>query len=192
MRPLLQRRSQDAGVFGGSSHFEHPKLDHRGLCRGCDGSNLRRVGGRVPEDRDSPGPGQDLSNQLQPFGGQVRQIEDEAGKIAAGPANARNETIGDRVVFEIVADDRDRSRRDDRRSHGLGAARVENVDVEPHELRREARQHVDLGFGPSVLEGEVPALGIAERAQSLSKRGNRRKGQIPRAKVEDTDHRHRL
>ena len=92
------------------------------------------------------------------------------------------------IVFEIVSDDGDRPRRADRRSHGLGAAGVEHIDVASDEVRREARQRLDLPFGPSNLQPDILPLDIAERAQPLSKRDKTRTGTV-RARAEKADHR---
>ena len=99
----LQCCLQNVRVFHGSSDFEDAELHHRRLRGGFHGAKLMRTGRRVRQDQDAPGRGRDLADQLQPFSGQVGQIEKQAGDVPARPSDARREAALDRIVFETAA-----------------------------------------------------------------------------------------
>ncbi len=47
----------------------------------------------------------------------------------------------------------------------------DDVDLEPDELVRELGKALSMSFGPSILDGEIAALGPAQLTQSVHKCG---------------------
>src|ERR1700749_3863744 len=64
------------------------------------GLDLRLVEMRVEQQRNPVNVRQYLPDDLDPFPGDFRSIEEDSGHISAGPVQALSDTTGDRVGFE--------------------------------------------------------------------------------------------
>ena len=108
------------------------------------------------------GRGHDLSDQLEPLASQSGQIEEQTREVAAGPRKTRRKSVLDGISFKICSKDRDRSRRIERGPDSLRAEGIENIDIQAHELRREAGQSLEFASCPSVLKGNILAFDVTE------------------------------
>jgi len=67
----------------------------------------------------------------------------------------------------------------------------DDIDLEPHELRRDLGEALSASFPPPILDRDIATLGLAEFAQSLHKSGRPLILSRRRGRPKEPDHRHR-
>jgi hypothetical protein len=140
------------------------------------GRHLRRphiegddwIGG-IPEDGHAGDGGKHFPEDLQVFPDEFGAHDGQSGDVATGPGEAGDEAAPHRIA-NAHHDDRDR------RGRVLGGQRrwrirhQQDVHREPDQLGREGREPLVLPCRPAVLQDEVLAFDIAERAHPLQER----------------------
>src|SRR6516225_10058639 len=127
----------------------------------------------------------------QPLGRNLLGEEIDAGRVAARPGKAGDQTKRDRVLAN-AEDDRDRCGRS---FGGLGssgvAGRSDNSDAPARELSHERRQAIVSPIQPMVLDRHVLALDVAGFVEAFTERSGNARGGIGRPNVDEADDRHR-
>jgi hypothetical protein len=127
--------------------------------------------------------------QPQPLARQISGGEDHPCDVSAGLAEARDQTIADRVAA---------AQEDDRRRRGCGLRhqrRCGVCDDQGHptadEIGHQTRQPVALIVRPAIFDGDVPALDKPGIAQTLLKRADKMREAGCPSVAKEADHRHR-
>ena len=111
------------------------------------------------------GCGHQLPQEFQPFCRQLRREKIDAGQVAVGPGEVRDQTKPDRV-FGDHEDDGDRR---GRLGRGLRCGPTgDHGDPSANKLRRQCGQPIDLIVGPTVFNRNVLALDVAGVLQTLA------------------------
>ena len=107
----------------------------------------------------------------QPLGRQLLSKKIDAGRVAARPGKAGDQTQLDRV-FADAEDDWDRRGRSFGRWRSkVAARRGDNGDATADEVGHERRQAIELAVQPVVLDRHVLALDVAGFIEALAERG---------------------
>jgi hypothetical protein len=113
-------------------------------------------------------PGNDVSEQLQTLGDQLRAEKRRPRNIAARPCQAGDQLVADRIGHDSC-DDGDRVR------SLLGclgrwrAPRDNDVDLQPNQLGRQRGEPIRFPISVSPLYGQVLPLDVPEFVQALVK-----------------------
>jgi hypothetical protein len=111
-----------------------------------------------------------LLEQLQPFAIDLRDLGAQSRDVASRTRKTRRKAGGDRVVRDHH-DDGNRLGRLLRCLNGSPTARDDHIDLETHELVREARELFQPSTRGSNLERDVLPFDVAQLAKSLPQRG---------------------
>ena len=165
----------------------HPLRARRFLHVSDHGLGIRIV--RVHEESDHLGLGDQLGQQLEPLGHQLRGQNADAREVAARPGKAGDQTLSDRVGAE--EDNRDR-RGCAFAARAAGGAGHDHVDLAADEVGGQCGQPIIATLRPAVFDRHILSLDIAGFAQSLAERGHKRCSRAGRSRCEVADYRHRL
>ncbi len=153
-----------------------PSLDPRFKCVGPD------------QHRDGRGVGDELAQHLQPFGSQEPGHETHAGHVAAGPVEAADQPVHDRIA---ASPEYDRHRR------GGGLGRERRIDIRDNDRHRQAdqlgdqtRQAVQLIVGVAVFNRDVLAFVEPRRCEALTEARDHGRGRRKRRTAQKPDYRH--
>lgn len=96
----------------------------------------------------------DLLEKLELFGHQIARLPGQAREVAAGPGQARHESCRHGIA-EDGRDDGDGSRRLQGSAGRRGAGEYDHIDLEAHELTRQARMAPQITLRPAALHDEA-------------------------------------
>ena len=134
---------------------------------GLGGADQRWVQGRIPENSDALESGDHFLEQLQPFAGQLWEIDEDPREVAAWSGKADDEAAGHGIRLEIESNDRDRLRRIRGRPDRRRTDRDDHVDLETDRLGRILVEPILVTAGESVLDEYVLARNVAELPEGL-------------------------
>jgi len=122
--------------------------------------------------------------------GHLRDEKIHAGRVAARPGKAGDETQLDRV-FADAEDDRDRRGCSFGRKRGrIAAGRSDHGHATADEVGHERRQTIVSAVQPLVLHRHVLTLNVARLAEALPERGRDARGGIGGPEADEADDRH--
>jgi hypothetical protein len=116
----------------------------------------------IPQDSDPLESRQCLGQELDLLAAQLRDIEEEAGEVAARLGQVLDPTCLNRIGLKVDPYDRDRSCGVSRCAEGLRTRGVEHVDLESQQLVDERREPIEPLLAESVLHDDVSADCIAQ------------------------------
>ena len=167
-------QSEDACRF---RHVSQRGLGGRRIGRIDQHGNTNRLGHQVVQQTQSLGHN---------FGGQ----KIDAGRIAARPGKAGDQTHLDRV-FGDAEDDRDRRGRGfSRRGSGGEGGHGNHSNATADEVGHERRQAIVLALQPVVLDRHVLALDVAGFVEGFAERRAKARGFVGRSGADKADDRH--
>jgi hypothetical protein len=108
-----------------------------------------------------------LGQELDLLTAQLRDIEEEAGEVAARLCHVLDPARLHRIGLEIDPYDRDRAGGVSRCAEGLRTRGVEHVDLESQQLVDERREPLEPPLGESVLHDDVLADCVAQLTQPM-------------------------
>ena len=183
----VRQNQQPAALF--AREPRHHRLDlgivvnrrgpHRhgeGRGRFLDGAQHQTGIGRgrgIVEDRHARDGRGDLRQHPQPFAGHRRVVIAEAGDVAAGARQARDEALADRIGDEREHD-RDRACLPPQRLDRRAALGQEHLGAERDQFRRVALEERGVAAGPAPVDAQIAALVPVERAEPLHQGGGAR------------------
>jgi hypothetical protein len=114
--------------------------------------------------------------ESQPLGHNLSRQKIDAGRVAAWPAKAGDQTKLDRV-FGNAEDDRNRRGGSFGREGSSGEARrSDHGHTTADEVSHEGRKAVVLAVQPAVLDHHILALDVASFVERFTKRSAQRRG----------------
>ena len=122
---------------------------------------------RIVQNPEAPPRRHELRQHLQPLCIKLGDQQTDAGDVAAGLGQARDQPGGDEVVG--TGQDRDRARRRLRRARGRLTLRDDNARLVPDQRRRQLGKPRWIALGEAEIEADGAAIDIAERGQRLAK-----------------------
>ena len=126
----------------------------------------------------------------QPLGHNFLDEKIDAGRIAARPGKAGDQTQLDRV-FADAEDDRDRRGRSFGRKRSRIGGRGDHGHATADEVGHERRQAIVLALQPVVLDRHVLALDVAGFVEAFTERSGMAHGGLGRPAADEADDRHR-
>src|SRR5262245_43447870 len=167
---LLRKGGEDClylAAITGVEHFD-PLSNRRCRCPHLGGDGFGQWIVWIEQQPDEIGARQQLTDQAEPFFRQPAAEEIHAGRVAAGPVEARHKPRLDRIVFAAEDDGYRRGgclRRD--RCNGACWYR-DHVHPASNQLGRQRRQSTQLILSPAVFDGYILPLDTARRAEALA------------------------
>ena len=126
--------------------------------------------GRIDQHGNPNGLGHQVVQEPQPLGHNFSDEKIDAGRIAARPGKAGDQTQLDRV-FADAEDDRDRRGRSfGRKCSSSKAGRGDHGHATADEVSHERRQAIVLALQPVVLDHHVLALDVAGFVEAFAER----------------------
>src|SRR5215472_6093337 len=137
-------------------------------------SSMRKFIVRVHQQGDHPGLGNHFGQQFEPLDHQLGCHDAEAREVAARPGET-----GDKAQYERVADaseeDRDRCGCAFRRQWRTGAAAChDQIDLTGDEIGGQGGQPIIMALRPAIFDRHALSLDIADFAEPLAERGQKR------------------
>jgi hypothetical protein len=142
------------------------------------------------QQSEAAGGGNQFAQQPELFGTQFAQQVAQAGRIAARPGDARDQTKLD-GVFADAEDDRDHRGRSLCGERRRGAEGSDHGHIAPQQFTDHRRQPIVLTLRPAIFDCHVPTLDISGFAQTLAERGDEVGDRVGRCAAEESDYRHR-
>ena len=141
-------------------------------CR-LHGVQLCGTGRGIPQHGDAAKRGDRRSEQLQPFAGECREIQEQAGNVAARMSETLHPPCLNGVRFQIERNNGDDSSRRDRRANCSGAERAQDGGIELDQVLCETAEHLRVSARRSKLQDDVLSLGVTQFTQPRSQGSDR-------------------
>ena len=155
-------------------------------CR-LHGVQLCGTGRGIPQHGDAAKRGDRRSEQLQPFAGESREIQEQAGHVAARMSETLRPPCLNGVRFQIERNNGDGSSRRDRSANCSGAERAQDGGIEPHQFLCESAERLRLPARRSKLQDNILSLDVTQFAQSRSQGSDRLRIHAGRQRGSDHD-----
>src|SRR6516162_4484323 len=110
----------------------------------------------------------------QPFGRDLLGEKVDAGRVAAGPGKAGDQTQLDRIFADAKDDWYGCGRSFGRLGSKVAEWRGDNRHPPAHEVSHERRKAIEFSLQPVVLDRHVLALDVASFVEALAERGRER------------------
>ena len=121
--------------------------------------------------------GHQFMQKCQPLGDQLVVEKIDAGRVAAGPGEAGDETKLDRVLAD-AEDDRDRRCCSFGRKRGVAGGRGDHSYVAAHQVSHQRRHEISSALQPVVLNRHVLTFDGAGFVEAFAEPGDTRRGGI--------------
>src|SRR5262245_37494171 len=178
--------------FAAGAGVEHSNLQSEGACRfrylsqrGFGDRSIRRI----DQDDNTNCLGQQIMQEAKPLGHNLSVEGIDAGRIAARPGKAGDQSQLDRVVAD-AEDDRDRRGRSFcRLGTSAEGGRRDHVHTTADEVIHERRQAMVLALHPVVLDRHVLAFDVAGFVEAFAERSDIAYGVLGRPAIDEADYR---